>query len=104
MLKKCKFFLGFVFMCCCVFAKTGSTVIEIKNRGYLKCGVSTGLPGFSYIDGDGNWQGFDVDFCRAIAASILGDGKKVDSLLQELSVNIFRDNGGINNRMILRRC
>ncbi|MEC8882419.1 MAG: amino acid ABC transporter substrate-binding protein [Pseudomonadota bacterium] len=78
MLKKSYFFLGFVFMCCCVFAQTGSTITEIKNRGYLKCGVSTGLPGFSYIDGDGNWQGFDVDFCRAIAASILGDGKKVE--------------------------
>lgn len=60
------------------FANPGQTIREIKKRGHLKCGVSTGLPGFSYIDEKGTWQGFDVDFCRAVAAAILGDGKKVE--------------------------
>ena len=59
-------------------AGTGDTLQSIKSRGYLKCGVSTGLPGFSYIDSDGQWRGFDVDFCRAIAAAIFSDAKKVE--------------------------
>ena len=59
-------------------AQPGKTVNEIKARGYLKCGVSTGLPGFSYINSSGNWAGFDVDFCKATAAAILGDGEKVE--------------------------
>jgi general L-amino acid transport system substrate-binding protein len=55
-----------------------STVETIHSRGYLKCGVNMGLPGFSVIAENGQWQGFDVDFCRAIAVSILGDAKKVE--------------------------
>jgi len=43
----------------------------------LVCGVNTGLAGFSAADSQGNWTGLDVDICRAIAASILGDGSKV---------------------------
>ena len=41
------------------------------------CGVSTGLPGFSLPDDKGNWSGFDVDVCRAIAAAIFNDPAKV---------------------------
>lgn len=51
---------------------------EVKQRGKLNCGASTGLPGFSAPDNDGNWQGLDVDVCRAIAAAILGDPNKID--------------------------
>lgn len=54
-----------------------ATVAAILQRGYLKCGVSTGLPGFSSINAQGQWQGFDVDFCRATAAAILHDAEKV---------------------------
>lgn len=54
-----------------------STVNDIKKRGSLKCGVSQGLPGFSYPDGSGVWKGLDVDFCRALAVAVLGDDKKV---------------------------
>jgi general L-amino acid transport system substrate-binding protein len=43
----------------------------------LVCGVNEGLPGFSNVDERGMWTGFDVDFCRAIAAAIFGDPKKV---------------------------
>ena len=55
-----------------------SKIDEIKTRGHLKCGVSSGLPGFSYVDDQGVWRGFDVDFCRATAAAIFGDPDKVD--------------------------
>ena len=47
------------------------------RRDAVHCGVNTGLPGFSADDGKGNWSGFDVDFCRAIAAAIFDDPKKV---------------------------
>ncbi len=47
------------------------------NRGYLLCGVNPGLPGFSAPDEKGDWSGFDVDFCRALAAAIFNDTSKV---------------------------
>ncbi|MBX3533156.1 MAG: amino acid ABC transporter substrate-binding protein [Xanthobacteraceae bacterium] len=53
------------------------TLKAVKDRGSLVCGVSQGLPGFSQDDGKGNWSGFDVDFCRALAAAIFNDPKKV---------------------------
>ena len=58
-------------------AGSSPTLSPIKARGSLLCGVNEGLPGFSYLDERGIWTGFDVDFCRAIAAAILGDPKKV---------------------------
>ena len=56
----------------------GYTRDEVVKRGYLQCGVSPGIPGFSSVDGKGKWTGFDVDFCRAVAAATLGDASKVD--------------------------
>jgi hypothetical protein len=50
----------------------------VKARGQLRCGVSEGIPGFSEHDADGRWRGFDVDFCRAVAAAVLGDPDKVE--------------------------
>lgn len=58
-------------------AQAGKTLDAIKSRGQLVCGVHTGLAGFSQADAQGNWSGFDVDFCRAIAAAVLGDATKV---------------------------
>jgi general L-amino acid transport system substrate-binding protein len=58
-------------------ARAGKTLDAIKQRGQLVCGVSTGLAGFSAADSQGNWSGLDVDVCKAIAASILGDASKV---------------------------
>jgi len=55
-----------------------ATLGDVQQRGELRCGVNTGLPGFSERDGAGNWQGFDVDFCRAVAAAVLGDPGKVE--------------------------
>ena len=58
-------------------AWAGPTLDAVKKRGELNCGVSTGLAGFSLADAQGNYAGIDVDTCRAIAAVVLGDGKKV---------------------------
>jgi general L-amino acid transport system substrate-binding protein len=51
---------------------------SVKDRGRLICGVSEGLVGFSAEDEKKNWSGFDVDFCRAVAAAIFGSGDKVE--------------------------
>ena len=53
------------------------TLAAVKKRGLLICGSNPGLAGFGLPDGQGNWTGFDVDFCRAIAAAIFGDAGKV---------------------------
>jgi general L-amino acid transport system substrate-binding protein len=53
------------------------TMKEVRERGTLVCGVSQGLLGFSIADQSGQWSGFDVDFCRAVAAAVLGDPAKV---------------------------
>ncbi|MDO8534583.1 MAG: amino acid ABC transporter substrate-binding protein [Xanthobacteraceae bacterium] len=50
---------------------------QIKAKGFLQCGVSQGIPGFSSPDDKGNWTGLDVDVCRAIAAAIFNDPTKV---------------------------
>ncbi|MGE7467925.1 amino acid ABC transporter substrate-binding protein [Bosea sp. NPDC003192] len=53
------------------------TLDTVKQRGTLQCGVSEGVTGFSEKDAQGSWRGFDVDFCRAVAAAVLGDKGKV---------------------------
>jgi general L-amino acid transport system substrate-binding protein len=58
-------------------AHAGKTVDAIKQRDQVVCGVNTGLAGFSAADSQGNWVGLDVDICKAIAAAVLGDPKKV---------------------------
>jgi general L-amino acid transport system substrate-binding protein len=61
----------------CAGAAQASTLDEVKKRGVVNCGVSTGLIGFSAQDSAGQWSGFDVDFCRALAAAIFNDPTKV---------------------------
>jgi general L-amino acid transport system substrate-binding protein len=56
---------------------SASTLESVKKKGFVQCGISTGLPGFSNPDEKGNWTGMDVDFCRAVAAAVLGDQSKV---------------------------
>lgn len=56
---------------------SAQTLAATKERGAVRCGVNTGLPGFGYQKDDGEWAGLDVDYCRAIAAAIFGDGTKV---------------------------
>ena len=60
-----------------LFHVYADTISNIKQRGFLNCGVSTGLPGFSTLSDRGEWHGFDVDICRAIAVSIFDDPHKV---------------------------
>jgi general L-amino acid transport system substrate-binding protein len=61
-----------------ISTSAAATLDDVKTRGKLICGVSEGIVGFSARSADGAWQGFDVDFCRAIAAAILGDSEKVE--------------------------
>ncbi len=58
-------------------AKAGATLDAVKKKGFVQCGVSTGLAGFSNPDDAGNWSGMDVDVCRAVAAALFGDAKAV---------------------------
>ena len=53
------------------------TLDAVKARGNIECGVHLGLPGFSFADDKGEWTGLDVDYCKALAAAVLGDAKKV---------------------------
>lgn len=54
-----------------------STLSDVRKAGFLTCGVSTGIPGFSSPDKQGRWSGLDVDVCRAVAAAVLGSADKV---------------------------
>lgn len=56
---------------------SAQTLQTVKDRGALKCGVNTGLPGFASQNDQGGWQGLDVDYCKAIAAAVFGDPSKV---------------------------
>ena len=58
-------------------ASTQSTLQKVKARGHLQCGINTGLAGFAYTNDKGTWEGFDVAYCRALAAAVLGDPSKV---------------------------
>jgi general L-amino acid transport system substrate-binding protein len=71
--------LGVAGLLACALAQSAQagTLDTVKQRGTLQCGVSEGLIGFSEKQADGRWAGFDVDFCRAVAASVLGDPAKV---------------------------
>ena len=55
-----------------------TTLETVKNRGKFVCGVNTGLAGFATVGPDGKWRGFDVDYCRALAAAIFNDVDKVE--------------------------
>ena len=56
---------------------SAATLDDVKAKGFVQCGVSQGLPGFSNPDSDGKWSGIDVDICRGVAAAIFGDGDAV---------------------------
>lgn len=58
-------------------AAFAGTLDDVKAKGFVQCGVSQGLPGFSNPDDKGEWSGLDVDYCRAIAAAVFGDATKV---------------------------
>jgi general L-amino acid transport system substrate-binding protein len=54
-----------------------STLDAVRSKGFVQCGVNTGVPGFSAPDSKGEWRGIDVDICRAVAAAVCGDATKV---------------------------
>jgi general L-amino acid transport system substrate-binding protein len=58
-------------------AAHAATLEDVKAKGYVQCGVTGGVPGFSAPDANNNWSGLEVDFCRAVAAAIFDDADKV---------------------------
>ena len=56
----------------------GGVLAAVQSRDVLNCGGNNGLAGFGSIDAEGDFTGFDIDFCRAVAAAVLGDATKVD--------------------------
>ncbi|ACE90951.1 MULTISPECIES: amino acid ABC transporter substrate-binding protein [Rhizobium] len=58
-------------------AASATTLGDVKAKGFVQCGVNTGLAGFAAPDASGNWAGFDVDFCKAVASAVFGDPTKV---------------------------
>jgi general L-amino acid transport system substrate-binding protein len=58
-------------------AASATTLEDVKAKGFVQCGVNTGLLGFASPDDAGNWNGFDVDYCRAVAAAIFNDPQAV---------------------------
>lgn len=58
-------------------APAGDVLDAVEARGELRCGVSEGITAFSDRDAAGHWAGLDADFCRAVAAAVLGDAGKV---------------------------
>ncbi len=63
-----------------VATATAGTLEDVKARGVLRCVVNTGIAGFAYPDANGVWKGFDIDFCRATAAAVLGDAGKIKAV------------------------
>jgi general L-amino acid transport system substrate-binding protein len=72
--------LRVLFLVAVLFATTASgqsTLDSVRSKGFVQCGVNTGLAGFSQPDSKGVWRGVDVDVCRAVAAAVFGDAAKV---------------------------
>jgi len=76
------------------FTATAGTLEDVKARGELRCVVSTGIAGFAYPDDSGNWKGFDIDFCRATAAAILGDASKIKAVTSTGKTRFTKLNSG----------
>ena len=72
-----KVFTGLAMTAMAAGVAQASTLEDVKAADEVRCVVSTGTIGFSSTDANGRYEGFDVDFCRAVAAAVLGDGDKV---------------------------
>jgi len=68
---------GALATCFAGLAHASETLDAVKEKGFVQCGVSQGLPGFSNPDDQGDWTGLDVDYCRAVAAAIFNDAEAV---------------------------
>jgi general L-amino acid transport system substrate-binding protein len=58
-------------------AQTANVLERMKQRGFLTCGIHTGLPGFGFQNDSGEWRGLDIDLCRAVAAAVFDDPTKI---------------------------
>ncbi len=76
-MKKINLFAAASILGLSAIAANAATLDDVKAKGFVQCGVSQGLIGFSQPDSNNNWTGLDVDFCRAVAAAVLGDANKV---------------------------
>jgi len=77
MTKLSLFTIGAVLALGTVSAANAATLDDVKKKGFVQCGVSQGLAGFSAPDDKGNYVGLDVDVCHAVAAAVFGDATKV---------------------------
>jgi general L-amino acid transport system substrate-binding protein len=68
--------VGAALLSMCGVAQAGETLNAVKKKGFVQCGVHTGLPGFGIANSQGVWEGIDVDMCKAIAAMVFGDATK----------------------------
>ncbi len=75
-------------------AAQAGTLQDVKARGILNCVVNVGIPGFAFPDKDGTWKGFDIDFCRATAAAVLGDPKKIKAVTATGKTRFTKLNSG----------
>jgi general L-amino acid transport system substrate-binding protein len=73
---------------------TAGTLDDVKARGKVRCVVTTGLPGFAAPDANGNWKGFDWDFCRATAAAVTGNADAVDPVTSTGKTRFTKLNAG----------
>ncbi len=79
MQKLIKTLLGSVVVALAASSVSAATLDDVKNRGALRCGINTGLPGFAFQNDRGEWEGMDIDYCKAVAAAIFdGDAGKVE--------------------------
>ena len=70
------------------------TLEDVQGRGVLHCVVSTGVAGFAYPDEAGEWHGFDIDFCRATAAAVLGDSSAIKAVTSTGKTRFTKLNAG----------
>jgi len=72
--------IGASVLCIGTVAQAGETFDAVKKKGFVQCGVHTGLPGFGIANSKGEWEGIDVDMCKAIAAMVFGDATKYKTM------------------------
>ena len=75
-------------------AAQAGTLEDVQSRGVLRCVVSTGIAGFAQPDASGVWKGFDIDFCRATAAAVLGDASKIEAVTSTGKTRFTKLNAG----------
>ena len=74
-------------------AAAQSTLEAVRSKGFVQCGVNTGLAGFSLPDSKGVWRGIDVDLCRAVAAAVLARDWR--ELYEQLAAFYKQDTAGV---------